>query len=83
MFLMEIKIAFRNFLKRPFLNLIKVAGLSLALSGILVIVMYLKNELTYDTFHFKSDRIYRFTITNPGFLEGKHFARIPDPAFII
>jgi putative ABC transport system permease protein len=79
---MEIKIAYRNLLKRPFLNLIKVAGLGLALSGILIIVLYLKNELTYDHFHVKSDRIYRFTITNPDFLEGKHFARVPDPEYI-
>jgi putative ABC transport system permease protein len=79
---MGLKFASRNLIKRPFLNLIKIAGLSLALSGILIIVLFLKNELTYDSFHKKSDSIYRFTVTNPDFLEGKHFARVPDPDYI-
>jgi putative ABC transport system permease protein len=79
---MELKIAIRNLLKRPFLNLIKIIGLSLALSGILIISLFLKNEMTYDRFHKKSVRIYRFTITSPEMLEGKHFARIPNPDYI-
>jgi putative ABC transport system permease protein len=79
---MELKYAIRNLLKRPFLNLIKIIGLSLALSGILIIVLFLKNELTYDRFHKKSDRIYRFTITSPDILGGKHFARVPNPDYI-
>jgi len=78
----ELKFALRNLLKRPFLNLIKIVGLSLALCGILIIVLFLKNELTYDSFHKKSDRIYRLTITDPDFLEGKHFARVPNPDYI-
>ena len=79
---MILKFAIRNITKRPFLNLIKVIGLSLALSGILLIVLFLKNELTFDSFHKKSDRIYRFTITSPDFLEGKHFARVYKPDYI-
>ena len=66
---MILKFAIRNLIKRPFLNLIKVVGLSLALSGILLIVLFLKNELTYDSFHKKSDRIYRFTTTSPLFFQ--------------
>jgi putative ABC transport system permease protein len=79
---MELRIAIRNLVKRPFLNLIKIIGLSLALSGILIISLFLKNELTYDSFHKKSNRIYRFTITSSEILEGKHFARIPNPDYI-
>ncbi len=79
---MEFKFAFRNLSKRPFLNFIKITGLSLSLGGILIIVLFLKNELTYDRFHKKSDRIYRFTLTSPDMLDGKHFARIPNPDYI-
>ncbi len=79
---MELKFAFRNLLKRPFLNLVKIIGLALSLSGILIIVLFLKNELTYDRFHKKSDRIYRLTITSSDMLDGKHFARIPNPDYI-
>lgn len=66
--------------KFTFLNLIKITGLSLALSGILLISLYLKNELSYDAFHNKSGRIYRFTISNK--VSGQHFARIYRPDFL-
>jgi putative ABC transport system permease protein len=79
---MLLKFAVRNIYKRPFLNLIKVIGLSLALSSILIIVLFLKNELTYDGFYKKSERIYRLTYTSSDFFEGKHFARICKPDFI-
>ena len=79
---MILKFTIRNIFKRPFLNLIKVFGLSLALSGTLLIVMFLKTELTYDSIHKKSDRIYRFTTTNEGFFGGKHFARLYYSAYI-
>ncbi|MCF8358105.1 MAG: ABC transporter permease [Prolixibacteraceae bacterium] len=83
---MLLRFVIRNIRKRPFLNLIKVLGLALGLSGILFISLFLKNELSYDRFHANADRIYRFTITSPGFLNDSHFARfvnsqqIPDMA---
>lgn len=79
---MTLKIVIRNILKRPFLNLIKIIGLSLSLSGILLIVLFLKNELTFDRFHKKSDRIYRFTVFEPSFIAGRHFARVYNPGYI-
>jgi putative ABC transport system permease protein len=72
----------RNLKKRPFLNFIKVIGLSLALSSIVLIMLFLRNELTYDKFHSGSDRIYRFTTTSPTFFSGKHFARVYRPDYI-
>ncbi len=79
---MNLKFVIRSLLKRPFLNLIKVVGLSLSLSGILLIVLFLNNELTFDRFHKKSDRIYRFTTTDQDFITGKHFARVNNPEYI-
>jgi putative ABC transport system permease protein len=73
---MNILFAFRNLARRPFLNLIKIAGLALALTGIILILLYIRNELSYDRYHKNSGRIYRYTLTNPGIFEGKHFARI-------
>ncbi len=73
---MLLKLVVRNIVKRPFLNLIKVLGLALGLSGILFIALFLKNELSYDRFHAKADRIYRLTLTDPRLLNGSHFARI-------
>jgi len=66
----------RNIKSRPFLNLIKVFGLALGLSGILFIALFLKNELTYDAYNPKADRIFRLTVTDPKFFGNNHFARI-------
>ncbi|HEX2394786.1 MAG TPA: ABC transporter permease, partial [Bacteroidales bacterium] len=79
---MEIIFALRNLLKRLFLNLIKIAGLSFALTGITLILLFIKIELSYDQFHLKSDRIFRFTVTNPLMPEEKHFARVSSPDYI-
>jgi len=79
---MILKVVIRNLLKRPFLNLVKVVGLSLALTGIVFIALFLKNELSFDKYHDKADRIYRYTINDPGFLGGKEFARIINPGYI-
>ncbi len=79
---MIIKVVVRNLSKRPFLHFVKVLGLSLALCGIVFIALFLKNELTYDAYHQKSDRTYRITLTDPDFLGGKHFARIVNPGYI-
>lgn len=62
--------------KHPFLNLIKITGLSLALGSILLILLYLRFELSYDRFPPRPGDIYRLTVTRDNFLGGKHFARI-------
>ncbi|WP_346857306.1 ABC transporter permease [uncultured Draconibacterium sp.] len=79
---MIVKVVVRNLIKRPFLHLVKVIGLSLALVGILFIALFLKNELSYDAYHKNADNIYRYTITDPDFLEGKHFARLINPGYV-
>ncbi|MEN8203659.1 MAG: ABC transporter permease [Bacteroidota bacterium] len=79
---MTLRFVLRNLRKRPFLNFIKVIGLSLALSSMLLIVVFLKHELTFDRFHSRSERIYRFTFTSPTFFSGKHFARVNGPSYI-
>ena len=73
---MLLKFIFRNLKKRPLLNLIKITGLALGLSGILLIALFLKNEYSYDRYNTKADRIYRFTITGPNIFNGQHFAKM-------
>jgi len=70
------KFLYRNLFRHSFLNFIRILGLSLALSSSLLIMLYIKYELSYDRYHSNADRIYRFTLSNPSFLGGKHFARI-------
>ncbi len=52
----------RNLRKRSLFALINVAGLAIGLACVLVIISYVKDELSYDKFHGKHDRIYRITL---------------------
>ena len=72
----------RSISGHPLLNGIKVLGLALGLTGILFITLFIRYELSYDTFHQKAERIYRFTTTSPLFLTNSHFARIPNSDII-
>ncbi len=52
-------IAFRSLRKHLSYSLINVFGLSLGLATCLLLVMWIKHELSYDKFHEKADRVYR------------------------
>lgn len=54
-----IKTAFRNLLKNKGFTAINVLGLALGLATCLLIVFYVFDELNYDKFNLKADRIYR------------------------
>ncbi|WPP48829.1 ABC transporter permease [Catalinimonas niigatensis] len=56
-----LSIAFRHLYKRKFYTLINVLGLSVALTACILISLYVLDELSYDRFHEKADRIYRVT----------------------
>lgn len=59
MFRFNLKIAFRNLLKNKEYTLINLIGLSIGIMSFLFIFLWVKDELSYDRFHEKSDRIYR------------------------
>ena len=59
MFKNYIKIAIRNIFKNKIYSFINVIGLAIGLAGFILITILIKNELSYDTFHKKADRIYR------------------------
>jgi putative ABC transport system permease protein len=52
-------IALRNLRKHFSYSLINVAGLGLGLATCLLLSLWIRHELSYDTFHTKLDRIYR------------------------
>ncbi len=53
------KIAFRNLWKHKGFTAINVIGLALGLGCFIVIAMYVSDELSYDRYNEKADRIYR------------------------
>jgi putative ABC transport system permease protein len=63
MFKNYIKIAVRNLLKNKVYSLINIFGLAIGLATSLLIVLYVVNETSYDTFNSKSDRIFRVVQT--------------------
>ena len=59
MFKNYIKTAFRSLLKNKGFTFINISGLALGLATCLLIVFYVFDELSYDRFNVKHDRIYR------------------------
>ena len=74
-----LKIAYRNLLRFRGYTLINILGLSIGLSCCILILLFLKDELSYDRYHEKSDRIYR--IVEEFSREGKpyFFPHTPAP----
>ena len=59
MILHHIKIAIRSLLRHKIHTLTNVLGLSLGIACCLLITLYILDELSYDRFHERSDRLYR------------------------
>lgn len=52
------KIAWRNMLRNKGFSLINIAGLSIGMASAILIILWIQNEVSYDQFHEKKDRIY-------------------------
>ncbi len=62
MFKNYLKIAFRNFRKQGGYSFINVVGLAIGMTVCLLILMYIVNEMSYESFHKKKDSIYRVSV---------------------
>ncbi|MFY0627213.1 MAG: ABC transporter permease [Reichenbachiella sp.] len=76
MFQNYLKIALRNLVKHKTFSLINILGLTGGLTCCLLIFVFVSDELSYDNFHSKKDRIYRVEY----FIGDFDIARIP-PVF--
>jgi putative ABC transport system permease protein len=63
-----IKIAFRNFVRYKGYTFINILGLATGIICCLLILVYVKDELSYDKYHQNSEQIYR--IVNSGVIRG-------------
>lgn len=68
--------AFRNLTKHKAYSLINFVGLTSGMALSLLIISYLRNELSFDRFHENSDRIYRLSYALPN---GLKLALTPPP----
>ena len=54
-----IKIAWRNILRYKTNSFLNILGLTIGLASVMLIALYIQNELKYDTVFKDSERIYR------------------------
>lgn len=80
MFRNHIKIIFRNIIKKKLFSGINIIGMSAAIAIASAILIYVSHELSYDSYHSKSDRIYRVTyrFNNQNGYD-IHWARVNQP----
>src|ERR1700743_1682138 len=58
MFKNYLKVAFRNLWKNKGFSFINIAGLAIGMASAILILLWMQNEVSYDDFHEKKDRIY-------------------------
>jgi putative ABC transport system permease protein len=57
-----IKIAFRSLIKQKIYTGINIIGLAVSITACLLIIAYVKHELSYDTFFPQGDRVYKMAL---------------------
>jgi len=71
MLLNYFKVAVRSLIKHKFYSLINVIGLAGGVACCLLIMIFVLDEISYDRYHVKAERIYRMGFT--GILNGNEF----------
>ncbi|MEO6852049.1 MAG: ABC transporter permease, partial [Mucilaginibacter sp.] len=56
-----VKIAFQNIIRHKAFATINIAGLAIGMACSIFILLWVRNELSYDRFHKNADQIYRLT----------------------
>lgn len=57
-----IKIAYRNLQRNKIYSLINIFGLSVGICAVLLIILYVQMEMSYDNFHENGDNLYRISV---------------------
>lgn len=66
-----LKVAFRNLFRNKFYSLLNISGLAIGIACCILIMLFVIDELSYDSHFEKSDRTYRLTMS--GALNGSAF----------
>lgn len=80
------KIALRNLKRNKIYSFINIAGLSIGLACAILIILYVKDEVSYDKFHKNVNNVYRivstskengkeYKSTHTGYLQGPRFSQ--------
>ena len=70
---------YRNIIRNRFYSILNIVGLSVGIAAAIFILLFVQDELSYDKYHSKYERIYR--IESDFFINGKNdkFAIVPIP----
>lgn len=72
-----LKIAWRNLQRQPGFTLLNMLGLAIGMAGFLFLVIYIRDELSYDNFFSKADQIYRVALDRKYPDRSRQYAIIP------
>lgn len=79
MLIHDLVTAFRSIRRNLSFSIINISGLSLGLALVIILMVWLQYELSFDKFHVNADRIYRVVVEfNPG-KSADNFASTPAP----
>jgi putative ABC transport system permease protein len=73
-----LKIAIRHLIKNPAYSVINIGGLTIGIAIALLILLYVRDEMSYDCYHENRDRIYRL-ITKVQGAAYEAIAKVPGP----
>lgn len=72
-----LKTAFRNLWRNKSFSAINILGLTIGMASSLLILLWVRNELSYDRFNIYADRIFRITVEASGFKAAVNPAGMP------
>lgn len=78
MFKNYFKTAIRNILRHKSYSAINISGLAIGMASSIFILLWVRNELSYDKFHTNADRIFRITADASGFKAAVNCAGMPS-----
>ncbi len=79
MFKNHLKIALRNIWKHKAYSFINIVGLAIGVAACLLLLLWVQDELSFDRYHEKADRIYRIASQYESEGQIKRFVYTPAP----
>ncbi|UCC40488.1 MAG: ABC transporter permease [Candidatus Aminicenantes bacterium] len=74
-----LKIAIRNILKNKTHSIVNISGLAIGMACCILILLFVQDELSYDSYHSNADQIYRLAAALESSGEERHLAVLSAP----
>ncbi len=79
MFKNYLRVGYRNLIRSKTFSFINILGLAVGIAAAMLVVIYVIDEVSYDQFHSKKDRIYRLSFEEQRQDNTFRFAKVPFP----